>query len=302
MIDLGALRALIAVRDHGSVIAASETLGFTPSAVSQQIKRLESQTRATLLERVGRGVILTEHGRLLAERGTDLFADLETLESLAQSPEAPINGTIRISSFSTAARGLIAPLLTRLRHSAPSLRVTLIENDPWDSLTIVERGGADIALVHSWNTVVLDIPASLDASTLLTDRVDVLMHRDNPLAKSRSLTPADVAGETWVSTPRGTICHQGLIQMFLSAGLKPDIAYYDGDFSTHIAIVEQGTAVAIVPRLGRDYLPEDVVAIPITDPVPTRHVQSVWRRSTAANPALLHTRKELEAVVKSVSR
>ena len=73
MIDLVALDALRAVDTHGSVVAAADALGFTPSAVSQQVKRLEKQTGVPLLERVGRGVMLTGHGRHLVEQGTRLL-------------------------------------------------------------------------------------------------------------------------------------------------------------------------------------------------------------------------------------
>lgn len=297
MIDLENLRALIAVRDHGTVVAASESLGFTPSAVSQQVKRLEGQINAKLLERVGRSVLLTEHGRLLAEKGVMLLADLEELESLAQLPDAPIHGTLRIASFSTANRGLIAPLLGRLSRVAPHLALTLIELDPWDSIALVERGGAELALVHNWSTVALDVPASLTATALCIDRVDVLLHRDHPLASREAVTPADIAEETWVCTPVGTICHEGLTQLFAGAGHRATIAYYDGDFSTHVAFVEQQAAVALVPRLGRDILPPTVIAVPIVDPVPYRQVELAWRRSTTANPGLQLVRRELETLV-----
>src|ERR1700689_2356967 len=81
MIDLVALDSLRAVDGYGSVVAAADALGFTPSAVSQQIKRLERQTGVPLLERVGRGVMLTRHGRHLVEEGTRLLSDLEELQS-----------------------------------------------------------------------------------------------------------------------------------------------------------------------------------------------------------------------------
>ena len=66
MIDPVALRSLVAVEQHGSVGAAAASLDYTPSAISQQIKRLESQTGVQLLERQGRGVLLTEAGRTLS--------------------------------------------------------------------------------------------------------------------------------------------------------------------------------------------------------------------------------------------
>ena len=81
MIDLAALLALRAVDVHGSVVAAADSLGFTPSAVSQQVKRLERQTGVPLLERVGRGVMPTRQGRHLIDAGARLLGDLEALEA-----------------------------------------------------------------------------------------------------------------------------------------------------------------------------------------------------------------------------
>ena len=81
MIEIGSLRALAAIEQHGSVIAASETMGFSPSAVSQQIKKLEKQTGFAVLERRGRGVLLTERGLTLAAYGRRILSELEELES-----------------------------------------------------------------------------------------------------------------------------------------------------------------------------------------------------------------------------
>ena len=72
MIDLAALASLRAVDTHGSVVAAADALGYTPSAVSQQVKRLERQAGVPLLERVGRGVMLTGPGRHLVDAGSRL--------------------------------------------------------------------------------------------------------------------------------------------------------------------------------------------------------------------------------------
>ena len=111
MIDLVALDALRAVGTHGSVVAAADALGFTPSAVSQQVKRLEKQTGVPLLERVGRGVMLTGHGRHLVEQGTRLLTDLEELQSGLHRQAGTVAGHVRLTAFSTAMRGLIAPAL-----------------------------------------------------------------------------------------------------------------------------------------------------------------------------------------------
>src|SRR5579863_2803841 len=172
MLDLSAVRSLIAVRDHGTVVGAADALGFTPSAVSQQIKRLERRSGCAMLEHVGRGVILSERGRLIAEQGQRLLGELEELENLALGDGRSPTGEFRIASFYTAARGLVAPLVTRLAQTAPDLRVLLHEIDPREGLTMVERGAADLGIVHDWETVPLDFAPSLAAVRLFTDTVD----------------------------------------------------------------------------------------------------------------------------------
>ena len=294
MIDLAALRALIAVRDCGSIVAAATELDFTPSAVSQQIKKLERQSRTPMLERVGRTVILTERGRLLAERGAVLLADLEQVENLAIGGAEELRGALRLATFSTASRGIVAPLLAKLRASAPDLHVTVTEIEPREGVTLIERGGADLALVHDWNTVPLDVPVTVEQHELLSDEADVLLPWDHRLTLRESVTPLDLLRETWVSTPAGSICHEWLVHMFAIHGERPDIRYFDGSYSTHAAMVEHGVAVALVPRLGREPLSARVHAMPVVDPTPRRRVSSLWRASSHDNPARLHVQRELE--------
>ena len=109
MLDLEAVLALRAVATGGSVAVAAETLGYTPSAVSQQIKRLERGTGVTLLERAGRGVVLTDAGRQLVTTSAPVLADLERIEAdlqLARSVAAEqVTGEVRVAAFSTAVRG-----------------------------------------------------------------------------------------------------------------------------------------------------------------------------------------------------
>ena len=155
MIDLASLTALRAVDDHGSVVAAAEALGFTPSAISQQVKRLERQTNVPLLERVGRGVMLTREGRHLVDAGSRLLADLETIESGLHQQAGTVAGHLRIIAFSTAMRGLVAPRVRALLDAHPDLVLSLTEREPWDTVDLVATGQADVGVVHSWGDVPL---------------------------------------------------------------------------------------------------------------------------------------------------
>src|SRR5919112_137534 len=102
MIDIGSLRALAAIEQHGTVVAAAEALGFSPSAVSQQVKKLEKEGGFAVLERRGRGVLLTERGLALAAYGRRLLAELEELHSTLLADPAKPSGRLRGVAFSTA--------------------------------------------------------------------------------------------------------------------------------------------------------------------------------------------------------
>lgn len=296
MIDLAALRSLIAVQDHGSVVAAAEALGFTPSAVSQQIKRLEQQSRVPLLERVGRGVVLTDRARLLVERGGDVLDDLEEIAHVLRGEETVLRGPFHLATFSTGNRGLVAPAVAGLLRAAPEVHLTVIEDDPQQVLDLVARGQADAGLVHDWTSMRLEVHPGVDTASVLDDRGDVVLHRSHPLAQAEHVTPLQLAGDRWACTPAGTICHAWLIQMFAGHGLRPDLRYFAEDYATHVAMVAEGLAVGLVPRLGRGALPDEVVAVPVVDPTPRRDVQLAWRRSSTGNPVRQRLLAELRAV------
>ena len=286
MIDLAALVALRAVDSHGSVVAAADALGFTPSAVSQQVKRLERQVGVPLLERVGRGVMLTHAGRHLVDEGSRLLADMESLESGLHEQATTVAGRLRLTAFSTAMRGLIAPVAGHLRTAHPELTLTLSEREPWDTVDLVATGHSEIGVVHSWGDVPLSIPDHLVTTELHRDIADVIAHRDHPLAQLAKVTPHDLVAEGWIATPEGTICRQWLNRMYAGTGQLPRIAHVSMEFDSHLALVRAGLGIALVPRLGRAALGEDLVAVRVVDPVPTREILALHRRTMAASPAV----------------
>ncbi|MBC9733141.1 LysR family transcriptional regulator [Nocardioides marmotae] len=286
MIDLAALTSLRAVAAHGSVVGAADALGFTPSAVSQQVKRLERQTGVPLLERVGRGVVLSRHGHHLVEAGGRVLADLEELEARLHREAGAVAGRLRMTAFSTAVRGLVAPRLRLLLDEHPDLSVTLHECEPWDTVDLVSSGQADLGVAHRWGDVPLAVPDHLVATTIATDVADVIIHRDHPLAGRDLLTPRDLLEEDWVATPEGTICRQWLHRMYDGTGRLPRIAHQSMEFDSHLALVRARLGIALVPRLGRQPLGPDLVGVPAAEPVPTRDVVALHRRSMTDSPAV----------------
>jgi DNA-binding transcriptional LysR family regulator len=294
MMDLVALHSLIALEVHGSVAAAAAAQGYTPSAVSQQIKRLERDLGVDLLERVGRGVVRTEAGRTLVAHGHGVVRHLEAALS-GLEPDGVPRGPVRIAAFSSGIRGLVAPLLADLATGAPQVTASLIERDPAEAVDLLTAGQADLALVHAWVGVGLERPATLAGELLGYDHADLLVHRDHPLAGRGSVSPPDLLDQPWASNGIGTICHHWFLHMFAGYQPPPRVRFWCWEFQSQVRLVEEGVAVALVPRLGRGPLPATVVAVPVVDPEPTRVIEILWRESMDASPALHHVRGRLRA-------
>lgn len=297
MIDLDAVRSLRTVAREGSVSAAASALGFTPSAVSQQIKRLERETGVTLLERVGRGVALTDAGTHLVVGSTPILAELEKLRADLQadgSPHGAVAGDLRVAAFSTVVRGMLAPLLVDLAAAHPDLRLLVRESEPWETVALVASGQRDLGIAHQWGGVALAIPENLVITPLFTDVADVIVHRSHRLADREVVHPADLADEAWVATFETTICRQWLRRLFDGIRNAPRVVYESMEFENHLELARTGAVVALVPRLGRAALGGDLVAIPTAAPASTRDVVAVHRRSQADSPAL---RVALEALI-----
>ncbi|PSJ26136.1 LysR family transcriptional regulator [Streptosporangium nondiastaticum] len=292
MLDLARLRALHAVSVHGSVSAAAVALGYTPSAVSQAVTKLERETRTTLLERRGRGVALTDEGRHLASTARQLLALVERAETELEERRGQPAGRLVVGAFPSAARGLMPGVLARLTRDHPALDARLLEVDPHLSVDLVSQGVIDVAVVHDWDIAPLAPPEGLEQVLIGEDRCDVLVPEGHPLAGRAMLDRSDLPHHRWICQPPGTVCHDWLVRTLRAAGHEPDLAYQAAENHTHIALVAAGLGIALMPRLGRGPLPEGVRAVPL-DPVPVRRLSALWRSGAARRPAITETIRTL---------
>ncbi|MET9627806.1 LysR family transcriptional regulator [Lentzea sp. NPDC006480] len=285
MLDLGRLKALHAVATHGTVGAAAEVLGYTPSAVSQQIAKLERETHTTLLERQGRGVRLTDAALLLAETAGQVLKLVEEAEVALEEQRGAAIGRLCVGSFATAARGLLPDVLAGLADQHPALDVRLTEIDPPEAGEAVARGELDLAIVHDWENTPLPVPDSLSRMPILRDVADVLIPASNPLSHKEFLEPADLAGLRWMCQSEGSICFDWLVRTFHAAGIEPELAYRVNEYHTQYALLAKGIGVALIPRLGRGEVPDNVRVVPLR-PTPARQLYAVWRKQASRRPAI----------------
>lgn len=293
-VDVGALRALRSVAALGTLARAADELGFTASAVSQQIKRLERQVGVPVLAPAGRGVVLTPAGQAIVDSAPEVFQALERCAEAAQSvSEGAPRGVVRVVAFSTAIRGLLAPAVLRLSTSCPDLRMHVTELDPDQALHSVDAGTADLALIHDADGLPAPLPPALTQRHLHTDLGDLVMTRTHPLARlSRPLTGADLAGHAWVTSPPGSVCHQWFRRLFADAPEDPDVRHLVDDFASQLSLVASSNVIALIPRLARPPLGDGLASRPLRRP-PKREVNAAWRRSANASPAIQAVLAEL---------
>ncbi len=147
MLDVTRLRVLVAVARHGSVTAAARALNYAQPSVSHHIARLEAETGARLTQRAGRGIRLTDAGRLLAERAEEIIGRLDAAENELAAHIGLRGGRIRLAAFPSALGTIVPAAAARLEAEHPGMDLTLAEAEPPEALRMLRAGYVDVALV-----------------------------------------------------------------------------------------------------------------------------------------------------------
>lgn len=299
MIDVSRLAFLRAVHRHGSVAAAARQLGYTPSAVSQQIAKLQREAGVRLLEPVGRGVVLTDAALVLVEAGAAVEEAREVARGRLEELAGGLTGSLSLVCFPSAIRGVVAPALGTLAEAAPGLRVRLRELAPDLGLEAVTSGYADVAIIHDWAHDRTTIAAGLQAVHLADDPVDLVVPAAHRLARRRTVGLTEAVDDVWVTDVSDSICTRWILDMLHAATEHPRVDFRAEEYASQVELVAAGLCVAVLPRLGRPALPDTVRVVGLRGPVPTRRFLAVFRDATSRRPAI---RRLVQAVTEQAER
>lgn len=275
MLDLRRLRLLREVDRRGSIAAAAQALSFTPSAVSQQLTKLEREVGVQLLERGPKSVELTDAGRDLVARADDILARVAEAEAeLRAHAHASGKATLRLGSFPTAAATIALPAVALLRHTRPGVDVVVTETDPLISLGRLKAGELDAALLFEYDFVPLPDDEDVAYEQVLEEPILLVLPKAHPAARRRSVPLADLADEAWIhSTPRSS-CHPFTRRACQDAGFEPRIAFHFDDYQAMQTLVAGGAGVALAPEMALKAPHPGVEVRPIAFRGPTRRVYS----------------------------
>lgn len=292
MLHLERLQALHAVSTFGSVTGAAGALHLTPSAVSQQLSKLQRDVGQRLIEPYGRGVRLTPAGALLASRAHAILSEVENAESELDRQRAHVIGDLEIAGFATAARAILPQTVARLRKEHQQLRLRVSERQPDEAIRLVVAGHLDIALVNDWMNAPLVLPDGVERLLIMNDAVDLAVPAYHPLAERTSVELTELCSEPWITWPHGAICHEWLTQTLRQHGLTPEVTHTAEEHQTQLAMVAAGLGIAVMPRLGRG--PTEGVSIISLKPAFSRQIYAIWRTLASERPAIRVTVSALQ--------
>lgn len=290
------------VLETGSITAAAVALGFSQPAVSQQLARLESRLGMPVIERVGRGVRLTEAGMVLARHSLAVETALDAAAGELAELAGLRSGRVRIAAFPSASAAIVPSVLARMRALHPGIAVTYREAEPPEAVALVRDNSVDLALTFSYPGDVADPHGEsahgLRVTELRREEIRVVLPSHHSAASGAAVDLADLAEEDWIAgCPR---CRGHLLELCVRNGFIPRIACETDNVAAVFGLVENGIGVAILPVLAIESVgSRPGVAIRPTTSLDHRTVHAVTASGAERIPALAATLASLAAVVAS---
>jgi len=260
MLDVRRLLMLRAVAQRGSLAAAARDLGYTQPAVSHHIHRLETEAGTRLIARDGRGVTLTQAGRLLASRADAIAAELAAAEAQLASLARSDAGHVRLAALPTSNACLVPDAIADLAARGLKIRLSLMEARPDEALALLERADCDLAVTFDHPTMPLN-SGNLVTVPLLDDPVLVILPAAHPLAGAAEVDLARLAAEPWITSKH---CRQWTLHVCALAGFTPSIALSTDDYQAAARLVAAGFGVCLTSscvREATDHL--DLALVPV---------------------------------------
>jgi DNA-binding transcriptional LysR family regulator len=239
MLDLTRLRIIDAVARRGSVTAAAKELHYSQPSVSHHLARLEAETGAQLMQRVGRGIRLTPAGQLLAARAAEILGRLDAADAELSAHVGLNAGRVRLAGFSSAIGSLVPGALAALARQHPDLQVTLTDTHPPEALELLRTGQVEVAVIFRYDETEPE-PEGVRLHHLLDDPVYLL-------STERRRGLAALRNATWIAGCDR--CRSHLLSVCAEEGFEPRIGYISDDMVVMQALVAAGLGVTTIPGL-----------------------------------------------------
>jgi molybdate transport repressor ModE-like protein len=262
---------LASVARHGSMTQAAQAVGFSVSAISQQIHKLEVEAGQPLLQRHSRGIILTDAGEAVVRHAEQIHGQLTSLQDSLDDIAGVRAGTLRMGTFPTAGASLLPIAIGRFRQEHPGVELSVRSFRRGALLRMLVNREITMSLLWDYQWARLDQP-DLDVTVLLDDPTDLVVSATHPLASRKTVAMSELLDENWVVRGDDHPMVEVLVRAADTVGFDPKVAYEANDYQEVQAMVAVGVGISIMPRLALTVLRNDVEVIPLSGDVPRRQI------------------------------
>lgn len=263
-LDPARLRFLLAVARNGGILSAADELNVTPSAVSQQLTRLERETGYALVTRGSKGSTLTPEGHALAEAAQDIENTLDSVRSRLEHGEAELKGPVRLGGFQSVLASIIAPALPHWHHTHPDARFRITEAYPETLTRLLKSGDLDAALfeLDYTNPDTTALPAGMIETPLLDDPWKAVVPAGTLVSDITDLSRLELP---WLGEQTTTASTYARARLHGITGADDSTVHLYGSVQTALALVAANEGMALIPELAlRGYPREGIEVLDIS--------------------------------------
>lgn len=292
--DVNRLELLRELAQRGSITAVAAATNRTASAVSQQLKVLEREAGIALTERRGRGIHLTGAGQMLAKTATDVAVALERADAIWEEFKHAPRGDVSLAIFESGAQMLMPGVLLDL-ESMPGLELHCDDADPLNPDFTDRIVDYDIVVADSYGVLPAWTDRGLTVIPLFIEPLDVVLPEGHKLAAKRSVSPQDVADESWIGVPVNYPFDRILVDIGAAVGHPLNVRQRFRDNGVVESLVAAGLGLAILPRYTTRDHENGLVTRPLTGVRSERLVSIVMRPDRAQRPSVRRVVASLRA-------
>jgi DNA-binding transcriptional LysR family regulator len=260
------LRTLLEVTRLGSFAAAANRLGYTASAVSQQMSTLERETGVVLFQRSARSVLPTEAAVVMTRHASKVLTDIDALLAATSRTHATTTQELRLGIFPSLATHVLPRLLGSAAWHDLGINLKVSVAEPSQTIQGLRTGGElDVALVYQVGQGGLAWPHTVNRQWIGDDNFRVVLPESWGIQARAEVAAAQLSDMPWIMHHPGTSDAAVIERLFASCNLHPSVVAYSDDFNASLEMASAGLGAALVPELALRYRPEHIVVLDVPE-------------------------------------
>ncbi len=274
---------LVAVADLRSFVKAAEQCFISQPTLSTQIKKMEQSLGVKIFERTNKKVLPTETGEQIIASARQILEQVEHIKELADMAQDPLAGNFRLGAFPTLATYIFPDLVPIIKEQLPKVRLILIEEKTDQLIQQLNQGHIDAAL--------LALPVHedfLQSELLFSDQFKLAVSPDNPLAKKKTIKQSDLYQKQLLLLDEGHCLRGHALQLCQLNGAEERQDVRATSLETLRQMVRAGTGITFIPEIAIHEPDTGICYLPFSDPVPSRSIGLLWRKTSARNKLIHH--------------